>query len=175
MIFAEFKYLDRLKKLDYINNKSIFDTKTLLSVLLIDETNNHEYFSHKYNVSNELKETLNLIAQNYHSLQKNKAFFVKDLKKNIYSFGKTHLMALNTLYFSSNKKLKLENYFNVLNNIKQLNVPNFSFDGNYLINKGMREGASIGKTLKLIEEEWLNNDFKISNERVLQIIKVQNR
>ena len=175
LIFAEFKYLDRLKKLDYINNKSIFDTKTLLSVLLIDETNNHEYFSHKYNVSNELKETLNLIAQNYHSLQKNKAFFVKDLKKNIYSFGKTHLMALNTLYFSSNKKLKLENYFNVLNNIKQLNVPNFSFDGNYLINKGMREGALIGKTLKLIEEEWLNNDFKISNERVLQIIKVQNR
>ena len=29
--------------------------------------------------------------------------------------------------------------------------------------------------LKLIEDEWLNNDFKISNKRVLEIIKAQNR
>ena len=37
-------------------NQSNFDKKTLLAVLLIDEKNNHEYFSHKYNVSNDLKE-----------------------------------------------------------------------------------------------------------------------
>jgi len=41
--------------------------------------------------------------------------------------------------------------------------------------KGMQEGALIGKTLKLIESEWLDNDFRISNERVLEIIKAQNR
>jgi len=39
----------------------------------------------------------------------------------------------------------------------------------------MKEGALIGKTLKLIEDEWIDNDFRISNERVLEIIKVQNR
>jgi len=175
LIFAEFKYLERLNKLDAIINQSNFDKKTLLAILLIDETNNHEYFSHKYNVSNELKETLNLVAKNFINLQKNKEFFLKDLKKNIYFFGKTHLMKLNTLYFVSAKKAKLKNYLDVLNNIKKLDIPKFSFDGNYLKEKGMTEGALIGKTLKLIESEWLDNDFRISNERVLEIIKVQNR
>jgi len=175
LIFAEFKYLERLNKLDAIINQSNFDKKTLLAVLLIDETNNHEYFSHKYNVSNELKENLNLIAKNFINLQKNKDFFLKNLKKNIYFFGKTHLIKLNTLYFASTKKAKLKDYLNVLNNIKKLDIPKFSFDGNYLKEKGMQEGALIGKTLKLIESEWLDNDFRISNERVLEIIKAQNR
>ena len=99
---------------------------------------------------------------------------MQDLKKNIYFFGKKHLMALNTLYFSNNKKVKLKDYLNISKNINKLNIPKFSFDGNYLKEKGMQEGTLIGKTLKLIENEWLDNDFKISNERVLEIIKTQN-
>ena len=175
LIFAEFKYLERLNKLDNTSNKSNFDKKTLLAIMLIDEKNNHEYFSHKYNVSNELKETLSLIAQNYLLIQKNKEFFQKDLKKNTYFFGKTHLMTLNTLHFTSNKKMKIKNYLDVLNNIKKIDIPKFSFDGNYLKEKGMKEGALIGKTLKLIESEWLDNNFKVSDKRVLKIIKEQNR
>ena len=84
-------------------------------------------------------------------------------------------MTLNTLYFASNKKVKLESYLSVLDNIKKINIPKFLFDGNYLKEKGMKEGALIGKTLKQIENEWLDNDFKVSNKRVLNIIKGQNR
>ena len=175
LIFAEFKYLERLNKLVNTSNKSNFDKKTLLAIMLIDEKNNHEYFSHKYNVSNELKETLSLIAQNFLLIQKNKEFFQKDLKKNTYFFGKTHLMTLNTLHFTSNKKIKIKNYLDVINNIKKIDIPKFSFDGNYLKEKGMKEGALIGKTLKLIESEWLDNNFKVSDKRVLKIIKEQNR
>ena len=174
LIFAEFKYLERLNKLFNTNNKSNFDKKTLLAIMLIDEKNNHEYFSHKYNVSNELKETLNLIAQNFLLIQKNKEFFQKDLKKNTYFFGKNHLMTLNILNFTSNKKMKIKNYLDVLNNIKKIDIPKFSFDGNYLKEKGMKEGALIGKTLKLIESEWLDNNFKVSDKRVLKIIEEQN-
>ena len=175
LIFAEFKYLERLNKLVNTSNKSNFDKKTLLAIMLIDEKNNHEYFSHKYNVSNELKETLSLIAQNYLLIQKNKEFFQKDLKKNTYFFGKTHLMTLNTLHFTSNKKIKIKNFLFLLNNIKKIDIPKFSFDGNYLKEKGMKEGALIGKTLKLIESEWLANNFKVSDKRVLKIIEEQNR
>ena len=60
-----------------------------------------------------------------------------------------------------------------MNNIKKLNIPKLSFDGNYLKEKGIQEGALIGKILKLIESEWINNDFEISKERVLEIIKNQ--
>ena len=111
------------------------------------------------------------MAKNFTNLQSNKKFFLKDLKKNIYFFGKKHLIALNILYFSNFKKTKLQDYLNILNNINKINVPKFSFDGNYLKENGMKEGALIGKTLKLIEKEWLDNDFQISETRVLKIIQ----
>ena len=52
-------------------------------------------------------------------------------------------------------------------------MPKFSFDGNYLKKKGMKEGALIGRTLKLIEKEWLDNEFQISEKRGLKIIQAQ--
>ena len=47
----------------------------------------------------------------------------------------------------------------------------FEIDGKYLMNKGMREGVLLGKVLRKIEEEWMKNNFKISDDRVQEIIK----
>ena len=47
----------------------------------------------------------------------------------------------------------------------------FHIDGKYLMNKGMKEGVLLGEVLKKIEQEWVDNNFKISNNRVEEIIK----
>ena len=37
----------------------------------------------------------------------------------------------------------------------------------------MQEGILIGQTLKLIESEWINNDFNISQKQISKIIEKQ--
>jgi len=59
LIFPEFENLERLDRLNKICNHTEVNRDILLAILLIDEKDNHEYFAHKYNISNNLKEKLN--------------------------------------------------------------------------------------------------------------------
>ncbi len=174
LIFPELKYLERLNRLNSLQNFKMEENEIILAILLIDERNNHEYFTHKYNVSNYLKDKLNLLTKNYLKITKDKNFLKKDLLKNLYFFGKKHLQNLNLLHYAYNKQIKIKDYFDIKKKIEDIDIPNFIYDGNYLKKYGMKEGALIGKTLKIIEDEWLENNFKISNSRVEEIIKKQN-
>ena len=35
----------------------------------------------------------------------------------------------------------------------------------------MKEGLVLGKVIKILEKEWVENNFRISSERVLEVIK----
>ena len=71
LIFPEFENLDRLEKFTKICNFSQMDKSLLLAALLIDDKNSHEYFSHKYNISNDLKHKINLFAKHLNMIKKN--------------------------------------------------------------------------------------------------------
>jgi len=143
----------------------------LLAILLIDESTNHEYFAHKYNVSNELNESLNLLAKDFLHLIEKRNFFTKDLKKNIYLYGKNHLKLLNILNFCITKSFKIDQFSIIMKDIEKANVPVFPYDGNFLKKQGFKEGVILGKVLKKIELEWIKNNFNISEEKILKIIK----
>ena len=70
MIFPEFLYLNRLERLKKIYQYSEVNVDILLAVMLIDEKENHEYFIHKYNVSNKTKEILEQFNKNLIKLKK---------------------------------------------------------------------------------------------------------
>ena len=101
-------------------------------MLLIDERDNHEYFIHKYNVSNKIKDNLEKIYKNLIRLKNEKEFFEKDLIKNIYFLGKKHLIALNLINFSINAKVKSYDFSKTLNKILKTKVPIFSINGELL-------------------------------------------
>ncbi len=172
MIFPEFLYLNRLDRLKKVYRQSELNRGILLAVLLIDGKDNHEYFLHKYNVSNKIIEMLKKFNKNLVELKNDKDFFEKDLTKNIYFYGKKHLIALNLINFSINVKVKSDDFSKTLKNILKTKVPIFSIDGELLKQKGLKEGQSLGKILKELEKEWVNNNFKISNNRIDEIIKI---
>jgi len=170
-IFPEFDKLYRLDRLKKIYKYSKIKRSLLLAALLIDDENSHEYFGHKYNISNDVKESLDLYKKNLDLIKRNKDYFYKDIEKNIYLYDKKYLVELNILNFIINSKVKFNDYTNILKRILKSKTHQFSIDGKYLIANGMKQGAIIGKALKKIEEEWIRNNFKISNERVLEIIR----
>ncbi len=172
MIFPEFLYLNRLDRLKKVYRYSKVNVDILLAVMLIDEKDNHEYFIHKYNAPNKNKETLEKFNKNLIKLKNSKEFFEKDLVKNAYLNGKNHLIALNLINFSINSKVKLHDFTKTLNKILKIKIPIFPIDGETLKQKGMREGQMLGNVLKTLEKDWINNNFKISNERVEEIIKI---
>ena len=140
--------------------------------MLIDEKDNHEYFLYKYNVSNKIIDMLKKFNKNLIELKNDKEYFEKNLIKNVYLNGKKHLVALSLINFAINLKIKFNDFSETLNNILKAKAPIFPIDGELLKQKGMKEGKSLGNVLKKLEKEWVNNDFKISNDRIDEIIKI---
>ena len=172
LIFPEFENLKRLERLIKICDYTQVSKALVLAILLIDNKNNHEYFCHKYNISNKIKDNLNLFADSLKFTKENKEFFNKDLEKNIYLYGKNYLINLNILNWVLNPSLKLEDFSRIFKRILKSKTHQFDIDGKFLMKNGMKQGSSMGKVLKEIEEEWMNNNFKISKDRVKEIIRL---
>ena len=172
LIFPEFENLKRLERLIKICDYTQVNKELLLAVLLIDEKNNHEYFAHKYNVSNNIKENLHMFAKNLTLIRVNKDFFKKELEKYIYLNDKNHLTNLNILNFVINEKLKFKDFSETLKKILQSKKHKLPVDGKYLMDNGMKQGSQMGKVLKKIEEEWIKNNFKISEDQIKEIIRL---
>ena len=73
--------------------------------------------------------------------------------------------------FLINKKYLLQNLMNLQKKISNSKIRKFPYDGKYLKKNGMKEGLVLGKVIKILEKEWVENNFRISNERVLEVIK----
>jgi len=165
LIFPEFKYLERLKKYNFIKNPEL-----IFSILLVDEKDNFEYFCHKYKVSNNLKFFLSFIAKNYTRFKEEKNFLKKDLKKNIYNCGKENIKSLIKFIYCSESKFSKELLGNLLDEVDKTEIPSFPFNGQYLKEKGLTEGKKIGFILKELEKEWLDKDFNLNKSEVISII-----
>ena len=105
LVFPEFKNIHRLQNFKLIKNLIENSEILLLSILLIDLKNNHEYFSHKYNVSNKIRENLALLGNKFKISRDDKEFFKNNLKNNLYALGKKNLKILFSLNLLDKKKI----------------------------------------------------------------------
>ena len=82
-IFPQFKYYERLKIIDSLDSKlrDKYDNYLILASLILDQTNNYEYFCHKYKMSNSIKNRFKNMSINIENLEK-KNFFSEENVKN---------------------------------------------------------------------------------------------
>jgi len=85
-IFPQFKYYERLKIINNLNQKlrNEYDNHLVLALLIVDQSNNYEYFCHKYKTSNKIKNRFENISTNFQNLQCNKFYAEENIRKLIY-------------------------------------------------------------------------------------------
>ncbi len=170
LVFPELKYLNRFKNFSLIRNHIENSDILLLSILLIDLKDNHEYFCHKYKVSNKTRDNLKLLGSKFRELQTDKEFFKKNLKNNAYNMGLKNLKILFTLNLLNKKKIS-DKEVSIFKVIEKISIPKFPFDGKFLLKKGVQEGRKIGIILNEAEKIWVNNNFNLSPKDFETIIK----
>ena len=171
LIFPQLKNFKKLSKLSkpqekILRNKSL---NFVISFLVIDETDNSDYFVYKYNLPNELKDKINFLKNNLLNKDSTKIFNKKDLQKIFYYEGKSStidLIDFNLLYFKESKKLsELKTYF------EKLDKPEFPIKAQLLINDyGLKEGRELGQKLKNLEMKWIENNFNLSKKDMEKVL-----
>ena len=172
LIFPQFKNINIFKnKNKFIEqNLNKLDFILLISLMIIDGSDNPDYFLYKFNFSKKDQKRIIFLNNFFSKNITKKSFSEKNLNKIFYFNG---VGAINDLlYFRIFKSNTVDPY--LLQLIKKFNkkeVPIMPFKANFLMEKyNIPEGKELGGKLKLIEETWCDNNFQISDAEVQKII-----
>ena len=165
-IFPLFKYYERLEIINGLTQelRSMYDYFLVLALLIMDESNDYEYFCHKYKISNKIKNRFKYIAKNYENVKRKNFFSEENIKKEIYLSSKNNVIDLLLFSTCINKGLEPFDIEKLIKYIKIYKVPKFPISGDYLKKRGYESGQELGKKLKLLEEEWIKNNFVLDKK-----------
>ena len=172
LVFPELKNIHLLEKL---NDQAleILQSKDFLfwlSILIIDETDNTDYFLYKYKLSNNDKKRIKFLYQNYPNLSDNNFFSEKNFHKLVYYNDKSLVIDLIDFKICVSKK-DITKMIKLKKLIIETNKPIFPIKAKNLIEEyNLKEGRELGTKLKKIEDVWVQNNFKITNQEVNRII-----
>ena len=170
-IFPELKYFNIFSKLNSYAKKMIneVDFIFLISLLIIDESDNADYFLYKFNISNKDKKRIKDLDNFYKNRTINKKLNEKNLNRIFYYKGKETIIDILNFKIFKSKKMDTD-IIQILNLYKDKTIPIMPVKADVLMKKyKIQEGKILGEKLKLIEEEWVNNNFQIS-DREIEII-----
>tara|TARA_B100000965_G_scaffold307337_1_gene266265 strand:- start:5379 stop:6653 length:1275 start_codon:yes stop_codon:yes gene_type:complete len=173
LIFPQLKNIKIFSSLNSYALENYFskDFIFLLSLMIIDETDNVDYFLYKFNLSNQEKKRIIFLKNMFSKKTIDNTFSEKNLLKILYYYGKINLEDMINFQIYKSKKIdskiiKLKDIFN------KKNTPVFPVKANQLIEKyKLEENKILGQKLKEIEEIWVNNSFKITEDEIEKVVK----
>ena len=176
-VFPQFKYFPRLENFNNLDQKLKvkYDYQSLLCLLILDNTDNWEFFCYKYKVSNKIKDKFKYISKNLEAIKSKKFYLEDNLKKIIYLTNKE--MAKNILLFGKceNNKTKHINLEKLLDYINSCKIPKLPISGDDLKKHGYASGRELGKKLKFLEEKWIENNFTLKQEYIEKYLNKNKR
>ena len=172
-IFPQLKNLQNFKKLNSyaFDNLSKVDFIFFLSLMIIDGTDNVDYFIYKFNISKKDQKRLRVIDFFYKEDVGIKNFTDKNFNKIFYFNGRQAVLDIvNFKLFTS--KIVEKKLLKLVEVYKHKVIPTLPIGANTLMSKyNIPEGKILGSKLKLIEETWVQNSFQISEKQIQKIVK----
>ena len=173
IIFPELKNLKIFSKLNTIQKDLLkkSDFVFLLSLMIVDEKDNAEYFLYKYNLSKNDQKRIKIINTFFKEKINSNIFTENRMNKIFYYDGKQAVTDI--LNFRILKSKKIDPKLIELSELFQdKEIPSIPVGADLLMSKyKIPEGKILGNKLKLIEEEWVKNNFQISTKEIDNIIK----
>ena len=161
-----------LNKISYKIKKQI-DKILLLSILIVDETDNCNFFLYKYQLSNEDKKRILFIKNSFKNYSKQYLYSKKNLLKLTYLSDKSSVIELLIFLIFANPK-KIFNIENLIDYIKEKTIPEFPINAKFLKEEfNFLEGKQLGDALKKLEKQWLDNGFKIDKGNVKSLLNLK--
>ena len=172
LIFPQLKNISMLNRLNSFARNNFFkvDFIILLSLMIIDGTDNVEYFIYKFNLSKKNKKRILFLNDFYSQKITTNSFSEKNMNKILYFNGREAIM--DVIYFKIFKSVKIDNrLLKIIEIYKDKKIPIMPFKANILMEKyNISEGKELGVKLKKLEEAWINNNFQISDNEVRKIL-----
>ena len=168
----------QIKKIKLFSNPNTFakmklqeaDFIFLLSLVIIDGSDNADYFIYKFNISKKDQRRLKTINKFYNEKITVFTFSEKNLNKFFYFHGKEAVIDVLSYKLFSLKKVD-EKLLNFINIFRSKVLPTMPVGAKVLMEKyDIPEGKTLGKKLKMIEEEWVDNNFQLSEKKISKIV-----
>ena len=129
-----------------------------------------DYFLYKFNISKKDQIRLKNIHEFYNEKITSKTFSKENLNRIFYFKGKEILIDILSFRIFKLKKLD-NNLIELIKFYKDMTKPIMPIKADNLMAKyKIPEGKVLGDKLRMIEKEWVNNNFKISDQQVENII-----
>ena len=171
-IFPELKNINIFSKLNSDKKKKLQGVNFifLLSLMVIDEKDNADYFLYRFNISKKDQERIKIIDNFYKEKILPKTFSENNMNRIFYYNGKQAVIDILNFQIVKSKKNE-KKLSELVDHYKNKSTPKMPIGAELLMTKfNIPEGKQLGVKLKLIEEEWVKNDFQISDKQIDYII-----
>ena len=172
MIFPELRNIKLFSKLNSIKKNILRDEDFifLLSLMIIDYTDNAEYFLYRFNLSKNDQKRIKIIDNFFKEKINTKSFSEDAMNKVFYFNGRQAVTDILNFRIVSSTKYQ-NDLLELAKSYERKEKPVLPIGADVLMSKyKIPEGKQLGVKLKIIEEEWVKNNFKITDEQIERII-----
>ena len=174
-IFPQLKYYDRFSIIKNVSSKIInrLSIPLILSILLIDHSDNCKFFLYKFKFSNKNKDRILFLLNKYKEINFKELLDKKLLIKLAYLHNPEDVIDLLIFSIFVSKEIDIKAVEKQVDFLDTSNLPVFPITGDYLkLTYGFSESKELGLVLKKLEKAWIENNFVIDKNEIKNILKL---